>query len=67
MACNSDDSLVLTPEEARKLLRCSRGVVYEGIRRGAIPSRRISPRKIIIPKRAFLRWLDAGDDNNLHP
>ncbi len=64
---NNNDSLVLTPEEARQLLRCSRGVIYEGIRRGTIPSRRISPRKIIIPKHAFLRWLDEGGGNNLHP
>jgi len=64
---NSDESLVLTPEEARQLLRCSRGVIYEGIRRGTIPSLRISPRKIIIPKHRFLAWLNEGGGNNLHP
>ena len=63
---NNSDSLVLTPEEARQLLRCSRGVIYEGIRRGTIPSLRISPRKIIIPKRRFMEWLNQGG-NNLHP
>ena len=62
----NDDQMVLTPEEARQILRCSRGVIYEGIRCGTIPSRRISPRKIIIPKHAFLEWLNkSGDD--LHP
>lgn len=66
MVASSDESLVLTPEEARQLLRCSRGVIYEGIRRGTIPSLRISPRKIIIPKRRFMEWLNQGG-NNLHP
>jgi len=64
---SSNEQLVLTPEEARKLLRCSRGVIYEGIRRGTIPSRRISPRKIIIPKHRFLEWLNGGGGDNLHP
>ncbi len=64
---DNNEPLVLTPEEARKLLRCSRGVIYEGIRRGTIPSLRISPRKILIPKRRFLEWLNDGDENNLHP
>jgi len=63
---SNDDSLVLTPEEVRQLLRCSRGLIYEGIRRGTIPSIRISPRKIIIPRRRFMEWLNQGD-NNLHP
>ena len=65
MVGDNDDSLVLTPNEARKLLRCSRGVLYDGIRRGVIPSIRISPRKILIPKAALLRMLSGGDD--VHP
>jgi len=64
---SKDEALVLTPEEARQLLRCSRGVIYEGIRRGIIPSLRISARKIIIPKRRFLEWLNEGGGNNLQP
>jgi excisionase family DNA binding protein len=68
MAGNSNDgSLVLTPSEVRKLLGCSRGVVYEGIRRGIIPSIRISPRKIIIPRQRFFEWLNGGGGDNLHP
>jgi hypothetical protein len=62
----ADDSWVLTPNDVRKILKCSRGVVYEGLRKGLIPSIRISPRKIIIPKRRFFEWLNQGG-NNLHP
>jgi len=60
---NKDDQLVLTPEEARKILRCSRGVIYEGIRRGTVPSARISPRKILIPRAALVRML-VGVEND---
>lgn len=64
---NSNKTLVLTPSEARKILRCSKTVFYDALRRQVIPSIRISPRKIIIPKHAFMRWLDEGGGNNLHP
>jgi len=63
---NSNDSLVLTPDEARKILRCSRSVIYSGIKNGSIPSIRISARKIIIPRHRFLEWLDGGGGNDLH-
>jgi len=45
------DEDVLVSEEARQLLRCSRGVFYRGIKDGTIPSIRLGPRKIVIPKR----------------
>jgi len=68
MADNSDsESLVLTPNEVRRMLSCSRSVVYHALRTGTIPSIRISPRKIIIPKQRFLAWLNEGGGNNLHP
>lgn len=41
--------LVLTVEEARKLLRLSRGLMYEAIHSGQIPSMRIG-RRILIPR-----------------
>jgi hypothetical protein len=63
---NNSESLVLTPEEVRRLLRCSRSVLYSALRSGAIPCIRISPRKIVIPKQRFFLWLDQGG-NNLHP
>ena len=64
---NDDETLVLSPNEVRKILKCSRAVVYDSLRRGAIPSIRISPRKIIIPKHRFLEWLNGGGSDNLHP
>lgn len=64
---NNDETLVLTPSEARKLLCCSRGVLYTALKNGTIPSIRLSPRKIIIPKHRFLAWLNEGGGNNLHP
>ena len=64
---NSNESLVLTPNDVRKLLSCSRSVVYSALRQGRIPSIRISPRKIIIPKHRFFEWLGEGGGNDLHP
>lgn len=64
---NDNDSLVLTPKQVGKLLSLSRGVLYSALHRGAIPCIRVSPRKIIIPKHAFMRWLNEGGGNNLHP
>jgi len=67
VASNNDDSLVLTPEEVRQRLRISRSVLYSCLRQGTIPSIKISPRKIIIPKHSFLEWLNGGGGDNLHP
>lgn len=67
MGNDNDDSLVLLPDEVRQRLKISRSVLYSALAQGRIPSIRISPRKIIIPKNAFLRWLDAGGGNYLHP
>lgn len=64
---NSNESLVLTPNEVRQLLKCSRGVLYTALRSGRIPSICISARKIIIPKHRFLEWLNEGGGDNLHP
>jgi len=73
---NSNETLVMTPNEVRQLLKCSRGVLYTALRAGRIPSTlragripsiRISARKIIIPKAAFMKWLNGEGGNNLHP
>ena len=64
---SNDEALVLTPEEVRQRLKISRSVLYSSLRNGSIPSIRISPRKIIIPKQRFLEWLNGGGDNDLHP
>ncbi|MBA7664596.1 hypothetical protein ES703_72657 [subsurface metagenome] len=57
---SNDEALVLTPEEVRRRLKISRSVLYSALAQGRIPSIRISPRKILIPKHRFLEWLDGG-------
>jgi len=57
---------VLTVEEARTWLGISRGLMYEAIRQGQVPSIRIG-RRILIPRAAFLEMLgnlNAGDLQN---
>jgi excisionase family DNA binding protein len=58
----SDDSerLTLTVKEARLLLGVSRGLMYEAIRRGEIPSIRVG-RRILIPYAAFMKFLEAAN------
>jgi excisionase family DNA binding protein len=63
----NNESLVLTPSQVRKMLSCSRSVVYAALKNGVIPSRRISPRKIIIPRQRFFDWLEGGGSDELHP
>ena len=59
---NDNEPLVLTPEEARKLLRCSRSVIYSGIKSGSIPAIHLGPRKVVIPRKKLLALL--GDVND---
>lgn len=53
------NDLVFTVNEARKLLKISRGLMYEAIRRGEIPSIHIG-RRILIPRVAFERMLETN-------
>ena len=66
MGNNNDEALVLTPKEAMKLLRCSRSVMYSGIKDGSIPAIRLGPRKIVIPRAKLMRLLE-GTNNGTHP
>lgn len=50
---------ILTVEEAGRELGISRGLAYEGVRTGAIPSVRIG-RRLLVPRAALDRLL-AGD------
>jgi len=59
---SGNEDLVLTPEEARRLLRCSRSVVYAGIKNGAIPAIRLGPRKVVIPRARLIALLEGGND-----
>ena len=56
--------LVLSVKEARGQLGLSRGLMYEALRTGQIPSIRIG-RRILIPRAALERLLDeAGRSRN---
>jgi excisionase family DNA binding protein len=55
---NDELPLVLTVEEAAALLGISRGLAYEGCRRGDLPSIRIG-RRILVPRGQLLARLRA--------
>ena len=57
MVIADDDRLVLTIEEAGKLLGLGRSGTYEAARRGDIPTLRIGSR-ILVPKVALPKLLE---------
>ena len=57
MVIADDDRLVLTIEEAGKLLGLGRSGTYEAARRGDIPTIKIGSR-ILMPKAALLKLLE---------
>ena len=50
--------LTYTVDEVAYLLNLSRGVTYQYVREGTIPSERIG-RRWVIPRRRFHAWLDG--------
>ena len=58
----ADEALVLTVEEAAKLLRIGRTACYEGIRRGDIPAVRIG-RTLRVPRRGLHNLLNGNRAN----
>jgi len=58
---HGDPPAAMTAEQALALLGgvISRASFYAAIRRGEVPHRRLGKR-IIIPRHAFLRWLEAA-------
>ena len=60
MAEENTVRLVLSVEEVRKLLGLSRGLMYEAVRSGQLPSVRIG-RRILIPRAALKRLLEEAD------
>jgi excisionase family DNA binding protein len=57
----ADQRLTLSVEEAGRLLGISRGLAYELVNRGDIPSVRLG-RRIVVPRRALDGLLDLPDD-----
>ncbi len=56
-----DESLVLTVEEAAKVLRISRGLAYELVRRGDLPSLRLG-RRLVVPRHRLLALVGGDSD-----
>ncbi len=52
--------MVLTVKEAAGLLRISRGLAYEMVRQGWLPSIRLG-RRILVPRRALERMLASAE------
>ncbi len=63
MINNDSKNLVYSVAEAGKRLGLSRGLMYEAIRTGQIPSIRIG-RRILIPCVALDRLLEGNETNN---
>lgn len=60
MSNQNPERLVYNVAEAGKLLGLSRGLMYEAIRTGQIPSVKFG-RRIVIPRAALLRLLEGND------
>ncbi|MHB8804607.1 MAG: helix-turn-helix domain-containing protein [Coriobacteriia bacterium] len=59
LAALPSDPLVLTVAEVAQVLRISRGVAYEAVRNGSIPSIRIG-RRVLVAKRTVEHMLGTG-------
>ena len=49
---------VLTIDETARFLRISRGLAYEGARRGDLPTVRVG-RRLLVPRIWLLAWLNG--------
>ena len=54
------EKLVYTVPEVAKLLGVNVITAYELARRSDFPAIRVSPRRIVIPKQAFHKWLEEA-------
>ena len=55
-----DGRLVLSIDDVASLLGMGRSSVYEAIRRGQLPSRKLG-RRLLVPVPGLLAWLGFGD------
>lgn len=54
---------VMSAADAAKILKCGRSTVYELIKQGKIPAKRLGrSRGVRIPVKAFYAWLDSPDN-----
>jgi excisionase family DNA binding protein len=61
-----DGRLVLSVTEAAGMLGISRGLAYELVARGELPSLRLG-RRIVVPRRALEALLEAGVEEPVDP
>lgn len=60
------DDAVMSVADVAKILKAGRSTVYELIRRGKLPAKRLGrARGLRIPTKAFYAWLDSPD--NMEP
>lgn len=63
-----DSRLTFTVKQTAELLGCSKSVIYELIRQDLIPHLHLGTRRIVVPKVALRRMLEAsaelGTDTN---
>jgi excisionase family DNA binding protein len=57
------EPLVISVEEAARMLSISRGLAYEAARRGELPTIRLG-RRLLVPRRALLELCGATDFGN---
>ena len=57
-------SLVVSVEEAAGLLGISRGLAYELVRRGELPSIRLG-RRLVVPRRRLVELVDAAQSETV--
>ncbi len=56
------EPLIHNPDEVAEMLKLDRKTVYEGLKRGEIPGRRVG-RRWIIPHAALIEWLSLQPAN----
>lgn len=64
----TEKDTVMSVADAAAILKCGRTTVYELIRQGKIPAKRLGrARGVRIPVKAFYAWLDSPDNMLVSP
>ncbi len=61
---NNEQPITLKVPEAARIARVGTAAIRNGVRSGEIPHLRFG-RNILIPRSAFMRWLDACGDRHV--
>lgn len=63
MNANTTERLTVTIEQAGKMLGISRATAYMLASTGQIPTIRLGERRIVVPKAALMKMLEAAEKN----